>query len=163
MSRSLVGVFILALLQGCVSYTYQGAVSSPTAPVASIQHYGHFESAEPIPFWAEKVQEHEDYFLSKIILKPQIILPNEEQRINLSCYRPKGFKAKYPALILLPITNGNGVTENLAHYFVKRGLIVLRYPSRNELDVLNNEQNALTRFSQIIRDDVMNIKRVCGG
>ena len=144
LSRSLVGVFIFAWLPGCVSYTYQGTASTPTAPVASIQHYGHFESAEPIPFWAEKVQEHEDYFLSKIILKPQTILPHEEQRINLSYYRPKGFKAEYPRLILLPITSGNGVTENLAHYFVKRGFIVLRYPSRNELDVLNNEPNALT-------------------
>ncbi len=159
LSRTLFGVFILALLPGCVSYPYQKTVTSQTSTVTAVHDYAQFESDNPIALWSEKATEYEDHFLSKIILKPQITLPNEGQNIVLSYYRPKGLKVENPALILLPITNGNVVTENLAHYFVSKGFIVLRFPSRSELSALKNVYHALTRFSQIIRDDVMNIKR----
>jgi hypothetical protein len=150
---------MLALFPGCVSYPYRGTPNSIPPPVEPAHHYSYFKSDKPIPLWPEKAQEHEDYFLTKIILKPHLTLPNEEQSINLYLYRPRGFKAEHPALILLPITNGNGLTENLAGYFVRRGFVVLRFPSRGELGALKNEHDALTRFSQIIRDDVMNVKR----
>jgi dienelactone hydrolase len=153
-------VLLFGLLSsGCMSYPYRGfLVSQPPRPVPPPQ-LSLFVPTETAPLRVEEIQDKGDYLLSILSLEPTIRLANEGERVNLYLYQPKDGNQERPALILLPITSGEYFTENLARYFVKRGFVSLRYPSRNELVVLTEKDDALKQFREILRDDVINVRR----
>jgi dienelactone hydrolase len=171
------GLWFLVLLfgllsSGCVSFPYRGLLVSQPPRSVSPPQPSLFIPPETAPLRVEEIQDKGDYLLSILSLEPTIRLANEGERVNLYLYQPShrgptppqslaepDIWPKKPALILLPITSGEYFTENLAQYFVKRGFVSLRYPSRNELVVLTEKDDALKQFQEILRDDVINVRR----
>ena len=148
-----------SLIFGCVSYPFKGPVDLIPLPVIPSPDTTFFETNEPIALSVIKVEEEGDFSLTTLALKPNRTLPQEKDELHLGFYKPIGLKSKWPAIVLLPITSGDYITENLARYFVDKGFIVLRFPSRNELGIFSDENKDLTHFRQVLRDDVLNVRR----
>ena len=161
-STFLFRVFILSmaiLVSGCVSFPYRGESHPPPQHNGLLQKYTFFESPTLPPLSIKKKRHHENYSLTTLSLTPTIYLPHEKGPLTLAYYEPIDSNFKKPALILLPITSGDDITENLARYFVEKGLVVLRFPSRNELGLFSDKEKNLVHFQEILRDNVINIQR----
>ena len=161
-SNFLFRAFILnigVLISGCISFPYQGEPHPPLQQNRPLQKYTFFESSNLSPLSIKKKRHHENYSLTTLSLTPTVYLPHEKGPLTLAYYEPIDSNFKKPALILLPITSGDDITENLARYFVEKGLVVLRFPSRNELGLFSDKEKNLVHFQEILRDDVINIQR----
>lgn len=77
-------------------------------------------------------------------------------------YRPSG-RPPFPAVILLPITNGDAITEHFARFFAERRFAVLQYTTRgNFAEIIPPDQSgraALKRFRDYFHAYVIDVLR----
>ncbi len=146
------------LVSGCVSFPYRGEFQPPPQQKVAPDKYTFFESPSLPSLFIKKKRNYENYSLTTLSLNPTVYLPHEKGPLSLAYYEPIGSTFQKPALVLLPITSGDDITENLARYFVEKGWVVLRFPSRNELGLFSDREKNLVHFQEILRDDVINIQ-----
>lgn len=77
-------------------------------------------------------------------------------------YRPSG-RRPFPVIVLLPITNGDGITEHFARFFAERRFAVLQYTSRGNFGEIippdRSGRAALQSFKDYFHAYVVDILR----
>jgi dienelactone hydrolase len=146
----LIGLIGLALnLSGCLYYGHYGArIDRPPgeSPADSIDpDYFQLETP-PTPPRLFSYRKREGYAIQKVIFKVHTAF----------LYRPESIKPA-PAVILLPITQGDFYTKQMAHFFAEQGLIVLRFQSHGHLLTARNSRDALTEFEELLKEDVLDV------
>jgi dienelactone hydrolase len=146
----LVGLIALALsLSGCLYYGHYGArIDRPPVdpPVDSIDP-DYFQSETGLaPPRLLSYRKREGYTIQKVIFKVHTAF----------LYRPETTKPT-PAIILLPITQGDFYTKQMANFFAREGMIVLRFQSHGHLLTARNSRDALTEFEELLKEDVLDV------
>jgi len=133
-------------LTGCLYYGPYSIRSESPPVVASIDpDYFH---ADPAP-WAPQILSQRDrdgYTIQKLQFKHHVAflyVPDQIQR--------------GPAVIIQPITSGESVTKQMAHFFAQSGFICLRFHSHGHLRLAEKSDDALTSFESLLKDDVMDV------
>lgn len=84
------------------------------------------------------------------------------KEVNAYFYRPSG-RRRSPVVIILPITNGDAITEHFARFFAERQFAVLQYASRGNFgEILPPNQTGRTvlqRFKDYFHGYVVDILR----
>jgi hypothetical protein len=147
-SRSfvLIGLIGLALnLTGCLYYGHYGIrIDSPPAPSIDSDYF-HTETSPAAPRLLSN-RKHDGYTIQKFKFQTHtafLYLPDQIQPA--------------PAVILLPITQGDYYTKQMAHFLSEKGIITLRFQSHGHLLTARNSHDALTEFEALLKEDVMDV------
>jgi dienelactone hydrolase len=157
-SRSFVLIGLIGLtlnLTGCLYYGHYGARTSPMAaailPENSIDpDYFHTETPPAAPTILAN-RKHEGYSIQKLQFKTHtafLYLPEDGTDLK---------SVPRPTVILLPITQGDYYTKQMARFLLKEGITVLRFQSHGHLLTAKNSHDALTEFESLLKEDVMDV------
>jgi dienelactone hydrolase len=158
-SRSflLIGLIGLTLnLTGCLYYGHYGArnaaMVSTALPENSIDpDYFHPETPPAAPIVLAN-RKYEGHSIQKLRFKDHtafLYLPEDGTDLKSVPGRP--------AVIILPITQGEHYTKQMARFLLKEGIIVLRFQSHGHLLTAKNSHDALTEFESLLKADVMDV------
>jgi dienelactone hydrolase len=155
----LLGLIGLALnLTGCLYYGHatrgdpSAAVSRAISPMTSIDpDYFHTETSPAGPRLLSN-RKRDGYTIQKLQFKTHtafLYLPDEGTAFKSAPRRP--------AVIILPITQGDYYTKQMAHFLSETGIITLRFQSHGHLLTTKNSHDALTGFEALLKEDVMDV------
>jgi len=146
----LIGTFLLTVsLSGCLYYGQYGKRSDPPESVsmdASIDPDYFRVAEEKGPPRVISSRKREDYSIEKLSFKSHTAF----------VYRPKHVK-KAPAVIILPITQGDFYTKEMAHLMSQQGFVALRFQSHGHLVKARRAQDAMASFENLLKDDVLDV------
>lgn len=142
----LIGLIGLALnLTGCLYYGHYGIRSNPP-PTPSIDSDYFHAGTSPIPPRLLSNRKRDGSTIQKL----------QFQTHTAFLYLPDPVQTA-PAVVLLPITQGDYYTKQMAHFLSENGIIALRFQSHGHLLTTKNSQDALTEFEALLKEDVMDV------
>ncbi|MBI3610228.1 MAG: dienelactone hydrolase family protein [Nitrospirae bacterium] len=147
-----IGLIGLAVnLSGCLYYGHYAARLESPAAMSIDPDYFHRETPHAPP----KVlyhRERDGYTIEKLQFRTHtafLYLP--EEGINVKSV------PRRPAVIILPITQGDHYTKEMARFLAQYGIISLRFQSHGHLLTAKNSEDALTEFEALLKEDVMDV------
>lgn len=73
-------------------------------------------------------------------------------------YKPNG-ASMAPAVVILPITQGDYYTRALAEFLTRKGFAVLRFQSEGELQRIRDSEDMLADFERMLREYIVDVRR----
>jgi len=145
-----IGLIALALnLTGCLHYGHYGTRINPSPeppkPNSIDSDYFHAGTAPVAPKLLSD-RKRDGYSIQKFRF----------QTHTAFLYLPDQVRTA-PAVILLPITQGDYYTKQMAHLLSENGFIALRFQSHGHLLTTRNSKDALTEFELLLKEDVMDV------
>lgn len=146
----------LLWLSACVHYGPPPEVRRATVPVAwePASYFDYAPAEEPAP--EGPFQDWGLYEVQKLSLPLSLEKAVQEDSYALYYYRPKG-AGPFPAVVILPITQGDYFTQNFAIYLAERGYACLRFGSTKNFT--DDSHETLKAAEQLLRHYVMDIRR----
>jgi dienelactone hydrolase len=142
-------ILLLTSLSGCLYYG-KAVSRPPTALPTSNANPVYFDyPKEPLSPQVLSTSDRGDYVVQKLRFPTYTAF----------LYLPKGL-TRAPAVVILPITNGNYPTKQMAHFMASRGFICLRLDSRGEqFAKIQDGNNPIENFEQFLKDYVADVLR----
>lgn len=143
-------LFLLALgpiLNGCLYYGQYGTRPAPTEQFSIDPDYFRLESPAIAPEFIS-VQKQNGYEIRKLRFQDHTAF----------LYLPRPLK-RHPAILVLPITQGDSYTKQMAHRLAQEGYVALRFRSHGHLMAARNRTDALSAFEELLREDVKDVLR----
>ncbi len=157
----LIGLIGLALnLTGCLYYGHYGTrVNPPPSPTNSIDpDYFRTGTSPAVPRLLSN-RKRDGYTTQKLQFQTHtafLYLPEDGADFKSVPSQSKSAPSR-PAVILLPITQGDYYTKQMAHFLSETGIITLRFQSHGHLLTAKNSHDALTGFEALLKEDVMDV------
>jgi dienelactone hydrolase len=146
----LVGTTVLSLsLSGCIYYGQYGKRPDPAATETSLGSVDpdYFHEAKNItPPRTVSHRKRDGYSIEKLAFKSH----------KAFLYRPNHVKVA-PAIIILPITQGDFYTKEMAHLMAQQSLVVLRFQSHGHLTKARKSSDAVKSFETLLKNDVLDV------
>ncbi|HLB94891.1 MAG TPA: hypothetical protein VJK28_01800 [Nitrospiria bacterium] len=142
-------IFLLPVsisLAGCLYYGQYGPrVSSDVASHPIDPGYFNY-TREPISPQVLSTSDRGTYAVQKLLFPTRIAY----------LYIPNGI-TRAPAVVVLPVSNGNDHAKRLANFLAANGFICLRFQSRGTLFQVSRSQDPLSEFERFLKAYVIDV------
>lgn len=138
---------LLTFLSGCLYYGQYGPRTSPSVSSHPVDP-GYFDYAkEPPSPRLISTSDRGGYTIQKLLFPTHTAF----------LYLPHGV-TRAPAVVVLPISNGNYHAKQMAHYLADYGFICLRFQSRGEaFFAARNSENTTEEFERFLKTYVVDV------
>jgi hypothetical protein len=145
------------ILSGCLYYGFNRGLLKPDRPPAPAPtSYFNYTPLSAAPKLGT-VRQRPGFTMQRAEFEapPET---NLFKTVSAFYYRPDGAERK-PALIILPITQGDYYTKEFAAFLAANGYVCLRYQSRGELFKIRQSPQPLLEFEATLRSYVIHVRR----
>ena len=146
-------------LTGCLYYGHYGTRSGPESALSIDPDYFRLDRLTPTVPQVLSTRNRGGYTVQKLKFTSHtafLYLPKEGTDFKSVPSQSKSVPRR-PAVIILPITQGDYYTKQMANYLVREGFIALRYQSHGHLVTAKNSTDALTVFETLLKNDVLDV------
>ncbi len=150
----LLSLILAIALSGCFSHKAEISISQNGVHEEEIAYFHYSRDAA----W-QPIQEQKDFGRYQVL---KLTLPLswkgglKREVSELYYYRPNG-DGPHPAIVVLPITQGDHYTEDFAIHLAMEGYAILRYESTKTF--LDDPEQTLAGATQIIRHYIIDVRR----